>query len=161
MSALDRLARAEVATDLSHHDHDCPVDVLGAAGMSAAHRPEWMALFRLKYLRDTAEIDMAKRLFVRLARLSMVRRKLDATKASRVGVQALTVWINDVCICCRGVGYERIPGTPTLSDRECRHCNGTGRTQPRGEFAEVLRDLHSCADDVVGRIRARLSEKLA
>lgn len=156
------LAKAEVSSDLSHKaDRFAMVDVLGAAGMSAANRPEYMAIFRVKYMRDATEIAMAKRLFVRWCRAAMRNRKLDTAKASRVSVQALTAWVNDVCRHCDGVARLVIPGTPTLSDRICPHCGGTGKTPIRGEWKEVTHELHARADAAVAAIQAMLAGKLA
>lgn len=151
MSALDMLVQAEVSSDLRHYDHDCDVDLLGAAGMSAAHYPIVACLYRLKYLNDMSELPIAKDVFGRWARVFMLRRKLDPSPCKRVGVQALTHWVNDVCPVCAGRGMMTIPGTPALSDRECQACGGTGKRrieQPR-VLAEVWRDLHGKADATI------------
>jgi DnaJ-class molecular chaperone len=40
----------------------------------------------------------------------------------------------NVCPACHGSGYEVIPGTPSLSDKECRACRGTGKTLFQKQF---------------------------
>lgn len=168
MGALDRLARAEVSSDLQHHEHDCHVDVLGAAGMAASQHVGHMAVFRAKYLDDSTEIDAAKRLFVMWARRSMIRRKIDAKSASRVGVQALAHWIDDICPVCRGVRYIVPDGAPMLTDKQCTPCNGTGKRQLKlnaehaavKEMIEVFRDLFERADSACNAIQRRVEEKL-
>lgn len=167
MSALDLLARAEVSGDLRHYEHRCDVDVLGAAGLAAIKHPGHMSLFRVKILNDAAELAAAKSLFIRWARVSMTNRMragstLNPEKASRVGVQALSAWLNDVCGKCKGVKFVVKDGTPYLSDKQCPHCQGTGREpiRQRGEMLEVYRELHERADTAIGWIQVGLKNKL-
>lgn len=162
MSVLDMLARAEVSSDLEHHDYDCHVDVLGATGMAASANFAHMAIFRIKYLNDSAEIESAKRLFIMWARRSMINRKLNAASASRVGVQALTAWVNDVCQACNGLKHQVIAGSPTLSDKPCPKCSGTGKNPIRhpGELGEVFKDLLERADSACNTIQRGIDEKL-
>lgn len=162
MGILDKLARAEVSSDLAHHDYECHVDVLGAAGMAAAHNFAHMSIFRIKYLNDATEIEAAKRLFIQWARRSMLNRKLDAAGASRVGVQALTAWVDDVCGSCNGVKFTVLEGTPSLSGKVCPSCNGTGKNPIRqhGELLEVFKDLHERADAACETIRSGIQAKI-
>src|SRR3970040_1829842 len=129
MSALDMLARAETSSDLQHHEYQCAVDVLGAVGMATVHTPNSMALYRLKYLNDAKQMTICKGIFARWAYRAMQNRKVDPQGASRVGVQALTAWIGDVCHVCQGRKHKVIAGTPTLSDKPCGACKGTGVNQ--------------------------------
>ena len=162
MGTLDRLATAETSSDLQHHDRPCDVDVLAAAGMAASHNHAHMSLFRLKYLNDATELDIAKRLFVMWARRAMINRKLDPAKASRLGVQALTQWISDICQSCNGLKYPVIVGTPTLSDKPCQCCKGTGRSKVKehGDMGEVVKDLHERADTAIRVIQGGVKEKM-
>lgn len=162
MGVLDMLARAEVSSDLEHHDHDCDVDTLGAAGMAAAQNFAHMAIFRIKYLNDPAEVDSAKRLFIMWARRAMINRGVNPSSASRVGVQAMTAWVNDVCQACHGLKYQAITGTPALSDKPCSKCNGTGKNQIRhgGELGEVFKDLLERADSACVTIQLGIKNKL-
>jgi hypothetical protein len=173
MSVLDLLVRAEGSSDLRHYDRPCDVDVLAAAGMVAIYS-QGMSLFKLKYGQDATEIDSAKRLFVMWARKAMINRGLDATgtmaapgkpqspSASRVGVQALTAWLNDVCPACNGLGHHVVPGTPTLSSKPCGSCGGTGRNRIRqqGDVGEVMKDLMERADSAVVTIQIGIKNKL-
>lgn len=161
MSALDMLARAETSSDLQHHDRPCDVDVLGAAGMAACHNHAHMALFRLKYLNDQTEIGEAKTLFIMWARRAMINRKVNPSGASRLGVQALTAWVCDVCQVCNGLGHQVVVGTPTLSDKACGKCGGTGKNKVReyGDIAEVVKDLFERADTAVRIIQGGVNDK--
>lgn len=174
MSALDMLARAETSSDLQHHTYDCHVDVLGAAGMAAASNHAHMSIFRIKYMNDIAEIESAKRLFIMWARRAMINRGMDASgmmassgkpktpSASRVGVQALTQWVNDVCPACHGLKYIVPDGTPALSDKKCGKCNGTGKNQIKqaGDLGDVMKDLIERADSACVTIQRGIDEKL-
>lgn len=151
MSALDMLARAETSSDLQHHDYDCAVDVLGAVGMATARDAVSMVLYRLKYLNDPAEIETGKSIFIRWAYRAMQNRKIDPKGASRIGVQALTAWLGDVCHSCHGRKYHTVDGTPALSDRICTACGGTGKNRIRahGEDRDVMLDVHGRADAAI------------
>lgn len=162
MGILDRLARAEVSSDLAHHDYDCHVDILGAAGMVAATHYANISIFRVKYLNDINELAQAKKIFVRWTYRMMANRGLDPTKASRIGVQALTHWVNDICPACNGLKHMIIAGSPTLSDKECNKCSGTGKKPVpiSGEIGEVFKDVGERADSACLTIRRGLSEKM-
>lgn len=167
MSALDSLSRAEVSSDLRHYEHNCDVDVLGAAGMAAVNHPAHMSLFRVKYMNDAEELAQAKSLFIRWARNAMANRMragstMNPEKASRVGVQALTAWVDDVCHKCKGVKYVVIDCAPVLSDRLCPCCSGTGREPIRqhGEMLDVFKELHERADTAVAWIHTGIEKKL-
>lgn len=162
MSVIDQLARAEVSSDLKHHERHCDVDVLGAAGMASTVNPRHLAVFRAKYLGDSAEMQAATRYFIHITQISMFRRKLNPAGASRLGTQILTHWINDTCPVCNGLKFMAIDGAPTLSDRPCQPCNGTGRRKLPygGAELEVVRDVMERADSAVSTIRRGLAGKL-
>lgn len=162
MGVLDRLASAEVSRDLQHHEHTCDVDVIGAAGMAAAGNVRHMAVFRVKYLNDAAELPAAKRYFIQVTRISMIRRKIDPSGASRLGTQILTHWLNDVCPTCHGLKYAAIDGAPALSDKQCQPCKGTGRRKLPygGPKLEVVRDVIERADSAVHTIQRGMDAKM-
>lgn len=162
MGVLDMLARAETSSDLQHHEYDCAVDVLGATGMATARDFVSLSLYRLKYLNDTAEIEQCKATFIRWAYRSMQNRKIDPKGASRIGVQALTAWIGDVCNVCQGRKYKRIEGSPALSDRPCDCCGGTGKNQIRahGDMRDVMLDVAERADAAILALNRGVDDRL-
>lgn len=162
MGVLDMLARAEVSSDLAHHERHCDVDVLGAAGMAAAGNVRHMAVFRVKYLNDDAELPAAKRYFIQVTRIHMIRRKINPAGASRLGTQILSHWLNDVCPACHGLKYMAIDGAPALSDKQCQPCKGTGRRKLPygGPELEVVRDVIERADSAVHTIQRGMNEKM-
>ena len=162
MSALDMLASAETSSDLQHHDYQCAVDVLGAAGLASIRSPSGMILYRLKYLNEAGQIENGKAIFIRWAYRAMQNRKQDPKGASRIGVQALTAWLGDVCGVCHGRKHKIIDGTPTLSDKPCGSCGGSGknRIKASGEIAEVMRDVAERADAAVLTLQGGVDYKL-
>lgn len=162
MPMLERLARAETSSDLQHHPEPCHVDVLMAAGLVGIAAPIHFALYRLKYLNDSTEITACKAIFTRWAYRAMCNRGIEPQRASRLGVQALTQWVSDVCQPCNGRGYQVIEGTPTLSDRPCGSCKGSGKSPIRGVSTEsdVMRDVISRAECAVLSIQSKLEDKL-
>ena len=160
---LDRIASAETSSDLSHKPHNCDADVLGAVGMAAIQNPAHLAVYRVKYLNDMADILPAKRVFILWARKAMVNRKINTDGASRLGTQLLFGWIYDTCQACKGLKYPIIEGTPTLSIKPCQACNGTGKTPIKAQSAEVLEvcfDVIERADAVILTIQRMIKEKL-
>ena len=59
---------------------------------------------------------------------------------------ALLWWMDSMCHACHGRRWEVIPGTPTLSDRACPVCKGSGeRPKPNGlETMAVVDYLNQC-----------------
>lgn len=161
MSVLDRLARAETSSDLRHYPDPCAVDVLKAAGIAGIHAPIHLALFRLKYLNDPGEISACKSIFTRWAGISMQRRGLDPERASRLGVQILTAWIDDTCKACAGQRYRIIDGTPALSTKVCGACKGLGTNPIKdGPEADVVKDVIERADDAISSVRGMVEGRL-
>lgn len=161
MGVLDRLARAETSSDLRHYAEPCAVDVLKAAGIAGIHAPIHLSLFRLKYLNDRGEVAACKAIFIRWAGVSMQRRGLDPQRASRVGVQGLTAWIDDTCKACAGQRYRIIEGTPSLSTKVCGVCKGLGTNPVQGgQIGDVIRDVIERADDAISSVRGMIEDKL-
>jgi hypothetical protein len=130
--------------------------------MAAVSNVRHLSLFRLKYLCDLGELDSSKRLVIQWTQIHMVRRKLDPISASRLGTQAITHWLKDICPACNGLKFVVPEGTPALSDRPCPSCRGTGK--PRlpysGTELEVVKDVHERADSACRTILLGVREKL-
>ena len=162
MSALDMLASAETSSDLQHHDYQCAVDVLGAAGLASIRSPSGMILYRLKYLHEAGQIANGKAIFIRWAYRAMQNRRQDPKGASRIGVQALTAWLGDVCNVCHGRKYQVLEGAPALTGKPCGSCGGTGknRIKASGEITEVMRDVAERADAAILSLQSGVDFKL-
>ena len=161
MSVLDRLARAETSSDLRHHPEPCHVDVLKAAGIAAMHAPIHLALFRLKYLNDMAEIAACKAIFTRWAYKAMVNRHIDPQGASRIGSQTLQAWVDDTCPQCHGQKYEVPEGAAALTAKICPKCKGLGkRIIQDGPIGETIKDVMERADDAISSVRGMVEDRL-
>lgn len=166
MTILDQVASAETSKNLAHKREFCDVDVIGAVGLAGIRNPEHLAVWRVKYLNDIADIPAAKRIFVLWTRRALVRRNINAAGASRLGVQILTQWLAEVCSECRGQKYQRIEKTPSLSAKACPKCQATGKNPVKADsvvYLEVTFDVISRADGIIGemagRIKAALGER--
>jgi hypothetical protein len=56
-----------------------------------------------------------------------VRVKISRPKAHDLACSVLAFHRNGTCRACGGHGYQLIPGAPSLSERECDQCKGTGK----------------------------------
>lgn len=147
-------------------------DVLIAAGMIGASKSLGMALLRLH-----SEYDGASRLredatMLDVAMLAARLRGLPAVvgmvteRASLWGMEqpkdkALAVvlwWLDKRCKRCTGRLFEKIPGSPGLSNIRCRSCNGTGEAHlPHGSDGRRLvnymdASLHAGRDGLKKRL---------
>jgi hypothetical protein len=121
---------------------------LGAAGMAAHRVPLPMALFELKYRVPAAQDEAnhnREHLELVVAGLGkLVRKRADlerwrlrrSSDTHQAVLFALHWWLLATCPACKGRQYEAIPGTPTLSDRQCRVCHGQGKRP----IDDVMRD---------------------
>ena len=163
MTILDRVASAETSKNLAHKREFCDVDVIGAVGMAAIQNPEHLAIWRVKYLNDIADIPAAKRIFILWARRAMMRRGVNPAGASRLGVQTLTQWLDEVCNACDGQKYLRIEKTPSLSAKACPKCQGTGKNPIKSDSAatlEVVFDVIERADGIMFELQNRIQRTL-
>ena len=157
------VASAETSSDLSHKEHQCAIDIVGAVGMAAIQNPEHLAIWRVKYLNDIADIPAAKRIFILWARRAMMRRDVDASGSSRLGTQTLTAWLNDVCQTCNGLKFAIIERTPTLSTNQCKACHGTGFPPVKADSTtnlEIMFELIERADAAIYAAQGKIKTKL-
>jgi hypothetical protein len=160
MAILERLARAETSSDLSHKWDVCDVDLLGAVGLAGIHNPGKLAVFRLKYINDKESLHESRLQFIRWVRRAMKARRMDIMAVSRCADQALKAWVEDSCKPCKGLGYAVLPGTPHLSDQQCPRCHGAGKTPITGPFREPIKDALSMADSAVHEIQQLIRSRL-
>lgn len=108
--------------------------------------------------------EMAK-LVNKLKSLPAVRSQLTAyvpkwgIAEAAVKVPAIIAyWLDQTCPHCHGLKYQRIAGAPTLSNRACKPCGGTGVAPiPHGHDG---RRVANYMDDCVSRARQSLKKHL-
>lgn len=162
MEILKLLASAETSSDLAHHEHDCHVDVLGAVGM-AGRNDMHMAIYRLKYLMDGESAQLAIEQFEIWSAQSIKRRRYKLERLSKdIGKDTLMKWLGDVCGSCFGVRFQKSKGAPTLTDKVCSACSGTGLRKISGskEKVQVMLDVMGKADRAVARLRTGIFKKI-
>jgi hypothetical protein len=162
MEVLKLVASAETSSDLAHHEFDCHVDVLGAVGM-AGRNDMHMAVYRLKYLMDAESAKLALEQFDIWAAQAIRRRRLKQDRANEdIGKDTLMKWLGDVCGSCFGLRFQKSKGAPTLTDRPCHACSGTGLRKIVGDKArvQVMLDIMGKADRAVARLRSGIYRKI-
>lgn len=105
------------------------------------------------------ELHEQKMLMGKLKTLPAVRRALifwsilhfDIEDENHIAA-ILLWWLDHVCKGCNGLRYRRILGTPSLSNKFCLHCHGTGEVKIP-EDPENPRYLRGCK-----KMLAHLSE---
>jgi len=140
MKISERYATARNTSNLAMdvQTNMAPFDVLTAAGMAAHASREaimlWEVTFNGKTSAKLACIEMLEKKLV--GQMLRNRWKGDARRIT----QEVFAWhMHGTCQPCAGRGYEMVPGTPHLSDRLCKSCNGTRKVKlPRSDSHEWL-----------------------
>ncbi len=138
MSTLEHYLRAQDSSDLADHaERAGDVDWVRASGMVARQHECAMSVWRVIELGDYRALRPA---FDNLMRLC-AGHGIDTHPAETVS-DVLAWMMEPTCPSCSGRGFELIPGTPTLSDRACGDCGGTGQRAPAwDDDAKALYDL--------------------
>ena len=123
------------------------------------------ALLRLRLLADQHEYGPTLRHLQPAVRKELAIRGLATSgeAARRAAARALRAWLAGPCQACQGRRYEQIPGAPTLSDRPCQGCAGTGsrisdfmQGSDRDQLACALILIEHRYGHAIGALRARL-----
>lgn len=125
----ERLAQSQLSKRLQEAEANelGDIDVVRAMGMAAqgdAMVDLGLSLWRVKYSGVHREL---RGLAMQLMAL-MEQHQRDVEQVAPV----LAYWLDGVCKTCSGLGYDVIPGTPTLSDVACGSCEGTGQQRFEG-----------------------------
>ena len=134
MKILERYASAVRSGDLRSRENTTfsDPDVIGAYGLAAKREPLGVALQRL-FTGDNGAADQV--ILILAGRIKdHFQGQLSSTQARDVAAGVLEWNRNSVCTSCNGSGYEVIPGTPSLSDHECKACRGTGKRLFQKQF---------------------------
>ena len=67
-------------------------------------------------------------------------------------------FLDDTCPHCEGRGKDRIKGTPALSGKNCKHCQGTGHTAL--PYGSAGRRLEGYMQDCINRWRQLTAKRL-
>ena len=161
MSLSEKISSSQVSSDLSEaktDDYLADVDVVRACGMVAKDNPIGLALWRLKYAKDTRELKKILDYFVKWSVARDLRE--DDIDALLFVKKSLKYWIDSICDNCDGLGFMKIIGCPMLSDSPCQICNGSGKTNaPAGQdFKSLLDEIDKLERVVAKKIFAKLRD---
>lgn len=147
-----------LAVDLEHRTD---ADWMIASGWS--HRQLGADLMRLqsewsgfkRNANPALEEANAREAIDRLRTLPSARKKLVALArryglgdaADVVVLKVVVYWLDDTCHHCYGRGYMLVKGTPKLSGKRCKVCDGSGRKPSPGK--QEARRLLAAMDEAV------------
>ena len=154
--------RATNATDLSiDQNHRTDADWMIASGWS--HRQLGADLMRLqsewsgfqRNANPALDEANAREAIDRLRTLPSARKKLVALvhryglrdDAESTVLKVLLYWLDDTCHHCYGRGYMLVKGTPKLSGKRCKVCDGSGKKPSPGK--QEARRLLAAMDEAV------------
>lgn len=68
-------------------------------------------------------------------------------------------WLDQTCSSCHGLKWQITPGSPALSNRMCKACQGSGIASiPHGqEGRRIANWMDMCVEDARGRVRRNLA----
>lgn len=150
-STEERYTSATVTSNLRvEADVIGPADVLICAGWSASRMG--LALMRLHTKHDAATLTMVHEQAVAQAVMMGIERP------HVVATAVIAWWVNRTCNKCHGLKFELILGTPSLSDKHCKTCRGTGEAKlPHGDAGRRLAGwMDECKSRAVDSIKRRL-----
>lgn len=75
-----------------------------------------------------------------------------------VALAVVACWLDCVCRLCNGLRFDRIPGTPSLSNRGCKVCSGTGVNKI--PYGDAGKQLHSYMLDCLNRWKSATGKRL-
>ena len=151
----ERISTSMVAGTLeSRKDKMMPVDTL--TGVGAAARKADPAALNVLHLHLALDIDSLSALIAHAmdrAAIEAGRLNLDLSSSDRKNLarKAIKYWAAPICHRCHGRRYEQICGTPMLSSRPCKACDGSGRSHfPKSDHGKIIASLVSWLHAVEG-----------
>lgn len=155
-----RYTRAVGSGNLKSDEWHGDTDVLAAVALSSTFGG---LLFRVKYFNDAAAYRRLRDQWTWIVSTKAVRRNWPVhIPIDKVAEISLKRWLNSVCPACTGRRHETIFNTPSLSDKDCRLCEGTGeaplRVDPR--LREVILDMIEELTAMEYKAGARAKQKL-
>lgn len=164
LSEHERLHRAFESQDLSlRPGKRGDADHLIALGLAAkAAGGPAAALIRVHLASSIGELRAALRSTLAIAkRLSQTRGwGLRGTSLMRVAEIALAHHIYPACFHCHGRGYDVVPGAPALSDRQCKHCGGSGHRPVQKKWRSEISELISVLERIDSVTEAAVARRL-
>jgi hypothetical protein len=161
MTAIqERYSTARNATNLKMKTETnfAPVDILTAVGMASDASREAIMLWEVTFQGKTsAKLACVEMLSKKLA-AQMIKNRWKGSP-SRIASQVLAWHLHGTCQPCGGRRYQHIQETPSLSDKLCLSCNGTGKMRlPREDAYSWLQDY---TEKLISQAGGKVMQKLA
>lgn len=137
-------------------------DVLGAAGMAGQEQEVAMMLWEVAFKSKTkSKMALVERLTSQLT-VFMLRAGMKGDPR-KITMEVVAWWLYGTCMPCGGLGYEKAPGTPSLTDRLCKACRGHKKVKlPRTEPHDWLHDRMSRLQAIAGgRVMRKIADDLS
>ncbi len=146
----ERYSRSVISSNLRDSEHHHATDVLAAVALSSELGT---LLFRVKYANDKESYPQLRAEWIKkVTHKADYRHWPTVINPKTIAIMTLDYWLNDVCEHCNGLGYEKHENAPTLTDKACKYCEGTG-TKPFTcqrswlKYAnDVLDELHQLSE---------------
>lgn len=162
-STLERLSTAINSKNLKLKETACDLDYILALGMVGNKIPMASELIALHLGGSLTAYKEARRAAIKIVRtLNEKRGWRLKMRDDIVGIAdaAMKMYLMPTCPTCNGKKYQLIEGTPTLSDRPCESCRGSGwRKFPIKDgryISEVVWALSRIEDVAADAIRKKL-----
>lgn len=163
-SIQERYSTARQTSDLSLDPLTSmsPADVLTASGWAAQENEAAMLLWGVVYQGKTSD---------KLRLVEVLGSQLNAKKAKdrrlkgdawKIAAEMVAWYLHSTCKPCGGLGYERPKGTPALSNKICRVCQGDKRAAYPRTAAHIWMDAHlsTLSAKAAGEAMKRLAAKM-
>lgn len=156
----ERYTHAVASHNLRNDElHHAP-EVLMAVALSS---PYGGLLLRAKYLNDPVAVRRLQAHWTWIVSTKAGRRAWPLhVPIDKIAYLSMVRWLNDTCPACTGRKKVTIFNTPSLSDKDCPLCNGSGKSELRCNAAirdYVLDMIEELAGDE-RKAAARAAKKL-
>ena len=116
---------------------DSGSEVVMAAGWVAQRHEIALMLWSVIHEGKTSQKHRLAELLGNYLNDKKARNRNLKGNAWKVAAEMVAWKLHGVCEPCEGRGYEVIQGTPSLSDRLCSHCHGSGKRPYPREAAHI------------------------
>jgi len=116
------------------------LDVLAAAGLASQKHQLGIDLTRL-FSGGRVEPVVETLADLVMGRAHYLAIKMPRVKAVDIGKAVLAWYRYGTCQPCGGTGFQRVTGTPMLSEINCTHCAGSGKLPFEQQFQHEVRPL--------------------
>lgn len=160
---LERLSEAMVSDDLKMRENlGGDLDYMIALGCAGSKDRDASALLHVDLGGSRVSYKQLRRAAINITHRLDVRRnwKLSRQQLVDIASGAVKMYLMPNCTKCTGLKYQKVKGTPHLSDRVCPRCKGTGMqaypVQHKTHIQDVVIVLTSIRQAIEASVKARM-----